>query len=457
MKFSLSKFGFFGIIALCFFIFVAIRIVEAKKPAPKPEEPLELYGKNIVTTTPIGEIMRVWGSSGINADYENIWNKEGERYKAVVLGDIDGTSDQRELYAASVNYICQGRGKNRECDYRIVVDVYRKGESGIKLSSPEVWDRSCVNCELILADVCGGSESEIILSTDHNVVVFGYDGTEIKQLAYKDDIGNGIFTEQKYWIYTMAVADIDTDLKDEILLGVNPGGYDAGYLFNYKLEEKSPPNGSEFPYSLKEVSPSYHCPDGMRIYSLGTGYDNEETFKICATAFVYLEPWERIFQNYLLIWNWDESLIFEGDGLIDGQTSSWFSLDVGNVLEDTSYPGYPGEEIVLIRNDSQPGKLELYSLDGISLNLVAPAFSEEVSLYNVYIADSDNDGSKEIICVGGAAQKTGKGGKGGICGSYYYIEVFGVSDGAASKIESEWWIIDGDRRKDEAPWDASIG
>jgi hypothetical protein len=59
--------------------------------------------------------------------------------------------------------------------------------------------------------------------------------------------------------------------------------------------------------------------------------------------------------------------------------------------------------------------------------------------------------------VGGAAQKTGKGGKGGICGSYYYIEVFGVSDGAASKIESEWWIIDGDRRKDEAPWDASIG
>jgi hypothetical protein len=451
MKFSLSKYGTFGIIVLFLLVFVTIRIVEAKKPAPKPEEPLELYDKNIVTTTPIGEIMRVWGSLKPDSDYQNIWNKEGERYKAVALGDIDGISDQKELYAASVNYICQGKGKNRECGYRIVVDVYRDGEPGIQLSSPEVWDRSCVNCELILADVCGDSDSEIILSTDHNVVVFGYDGTEIKQFAYKDNIGDGIFPEQKYWIYAMAVADIDADSEDEILLGVNRSGYDDGYLFIYELEETSTVE-LELPYSLEEVSNS-HCPKGMRISSLGTGYDGEGNFKICATAFE-LESEERIYKNYLLIWKLDEYLYLEGNLPIGGQTRSRFDLDVGDVLGGA---GYSGDEIVLIRNDSQPGKLELYSLDGDYLYLEAPAFSEEASLNYVYIADSDNDGSMEIVCVGGAAQETGKGGKGGTCGSYYYIEVFGVSDGSSPKIESEWWIIDGDRCQDEAPWDASIG
>jgi len=434
MKSSLTKYGIFGIIALFLFVFTMIRIGEAKKPAPKPEEPLELYDKNIVTTTPIGEIMRVWGyvSSDPVYGYQNIWTKEGERYKAVALGDIDGTPDQEELYAASVNYV-RARG------YRIVVDVYREGEEGITLSSPEVWDRSCVDCELILADVCGGPDSEIVLSTDHNVIVFGYDGAEIKQLAYIDDIGDGIFPEQKYWIYAIAIANVDTDTQDEILLGVNPVGYDAGYLFIYELED---------PPSFKEVS-SLLCPIGMRIYSLAAGIDSSTNLKICATAFEYLEPGERIYQNYLLIWMWDGNLNLEFYDLIGDPTSDWFSLDVGDVLE-----GDPADEIVLIRNDFQLGKLELYSLNGTLLPQEAFASSEEVSLNYVYVADSDGDGFNEIVCVGGAAQKAGKGGKGGICGSYYYIEVFGIG---LEGIVSEWSIIGGDRCQDEAPWNASIG
>lgn len=161
MRLFLSKHYVLWILAVCLLAFAVFEIAEAKKPTKPPqEEVLQLYNKNIVTTTPIGEIMRVWGSlDDDSAGYANIWTKEGERYKAVVLGNIDG-DNTKELYAASVNYV-------RRHGYRIVIDVYKEGMSGVTLSLPPVWDRSCVNCELILGDVCGYDGDEIILSTDH--------------------------------------------------------------------------------------------------------------------------------------------------------------------------------------------------------------------------------------------------------------------------------------------------
>ena len=95
MKHSLSKYYVLWILAVCLLAFAALEIAEAKKPTKPPqEEDLQLDDKNIVTATPIGEIMRVWGYKGIDSEgkdyYENIWTKEGERYKAVALGDIDG-------------------------------------------------------------------------------------------------------------------------------------------------------------------------------------------------------------------------------------------------------------------------------------------------------------------------------------------------------------------------------
>lgn len=424
MKFSLLKHGVAGSLALCLLLFVAIQLVEAKKPKP-PEELLQLNTKNIVTTTPIGEIMRVWGSLWPEPGYENIWTKEGERYKAVALGDIDGIGG-RELYAASVNYV-------RRRGYRIVVDVYEENLAGIQLSSPEVWDRSFVNCELILADVTGDSNNEIILSTDHNLVVFGYDKPgHIIQLAYKDNIDD-IFSDQNYWIYSIAVANVvDTDPAGEILLGVNPVGYDAGYLFIYNLVGNS----------LEKIS-RFDCSSGMRIWSLAAGVDgSDRSLKICASAFSYQNPPERSCQNYLLIWDLGglELSIPIGD-----PTSSRFRLDVGDVLEDS------GDEIVLIRNDFQPNKLEIYTLSGGKTSWEAQASSSEGSFSNVYIADSDGDGSKEIVCIGAAPQRLGKKGKGAISGSYYYIEVFGINS------TSEWMVIGGEPRRHEAPWDAAIG
>lgn len=376
MKFFSSKHYVFWILAICLLVFAAFEIAEAKKPTKPPqEEPLELYGKNIVTTTPIGEIMRVWGY--VSADpvdgYQNIWTKEGERYKAVAIGDING-DNTRELYAASVNYV-------RRSGYRIVVDVYIDEQPGVQLGSPPVWDRSCVGYELILADVCGDSDIEIILSTDHNVVVFGYDGNgEIVQLAYKEDIGDGTFEDQKYWIYAMAVADVNGDSKGDILLGVNPVGYEAGYLFIYELVD-SPPDSDGLPYSIEQVSDPYQCSDGRRILSLATGDSDSVNGpdKICATAFEYLEPGESIYQNYLLIWSYDNDngLNLDVELPIGGLTSDWFSLDVGDVL-----PGCDGDEIALIRNDQEYSKLKLRSLNNGSIidELEAPVSVEEANL-----------------------------------------------------------------------------
>lgn len=259
MKFFSSKHYVFWILAICLLVFAAFEIAEAKKPTKPPqEEPLELYGKNIVTTTPIGEIMRVWGY--VSADpvdgYQNIWTKEGERYKAVAIGDING----------------------------------------------------------------------------------------------------------------------------DILLGVNPVGYEAGYLFIYELVD-SPPDSDGLPYSIEQVSDPYQCSDGRRILSLATGDSDSVNGpdKICATAFEYLEPGESIYQNYLLIWSYDNDngLNLDVELPIGGLTSDWFSLDVGDVL-----PGCDGDEIALIRNDQEYSKLKLRSLNNGSIidELEAPVSVEEANL-----------------------------------------------------------------------------
>jgi hypothetical protein len=82
-----------------------------------------------------------------------------------------------------------------------------------------------------------------------------------------------------------------------ILLGVTPTGYDAGRLFIYDVEAlQQPIDGLN--YHLKEVFRDY-CPASMRIWSLAAEVDDSESLKICATAFEYLEPGERIYQNCL--------------------------------------------------------------------------------------------------------------------------------------------------------------
>ncbi|MCK4817451.1 hypothetical protein KA005_16895, partial [bacterium] len=229
-----------------------------------------------------------------------------------------------------------------------------------------------------------------------------------------------------------------------ILLGVNPVGIDAGHLFVYDLAQQEP-------YTLNKVT-CFHCPvgivNGMRICPLATGVDGSGSLKICATGYEYLEPGERIYNNYLLIWDLDGNLNYY---LIAPETRLWSRLDVGDVL----ISGYPGDKIVLLLEEEGRSKWELYSLDGSKINgWEAFAYSEEARGHFVYVADSDGDEVNEIICVGSVLQKSGKGGKGATCGTYYYIEVFGIESGV---ITPEWGIIDGDRCQDEGPWDATIG
>ena len=334
--------------------------------------------------------------------------------------------------------------------------MYKENQPGVQLSSPEVWDSSCVICELILADVTGDGTNEIILTTDHNLVVFGYVGAEIKQLAYKDNI-----IEPRYWIWSMAVADVNDDSKNDILLGVNPVGYDPGYLFMYELVD--PPDSDGLSYSLKQISDFYQCSDRMRILSLAAGDSDSVNGpdKICATAFQYADTEERIYQNYLLIWDfgdWNSPRVIT----VGEETDTyWFRLDVGDVVDGE----YTGDEIALLRPDLAPEQLELHSLSALLLSedgvLGSPirttsATPSEVNPDEVYIANWDGDLKNEIVCVGAVAQKSGKDGKGATCGSYYYIEVFGI-DPDSGNIFSEWYTIGGDRCRDEAPWDASIG
>ena len=463
MKFSLSKYYIFWILAVCLLVFAVIEIVEAKKPTPTPEEPLELYDKNIITTTPIGEVMRVWGyvSPDPVYGYEDIWTKEGERYKAVALGDIDGLPG-RELCAASVNYVCEGRGRQRKCDYRIVVDVYREGLPGVQLSSPEVHDRSCVICELVLADVDGDSVDEIILTTDRNLVVFKYDDlkNEIVELDSKSDFLADL--DKDYWIWSMAVADIfpenEPNQQNEILVTVNPMGLDSkeGYLFIFKLNSKADDDkliwyldpvfnnlGDPYPWKL-----------GSHSLAAGDSDDNDTLDTLCATAFNYVPVENEIYyDNYLVIWDIEE----DGEAYtftcrpaipISSSAEGPIYLDVGDV-----YPSNVGDEIVLLRRDVPTDTLELYSFDGTSLELIKTPTLSEGYFSMVRVADSDEDGQIEIICVGGVPQKAGKKGR-ATTRSDYYIEVFGLING---NIESEWRTHGGESGRDEAPWDASVG
>jgi len=383
------------------------------KPPRKPEEPkpeippLKLNDMNIVTAEPDGDgRLRVWGYTGGDPAYGNIWIAENVHYDSVAIGDVDN-DDEIEIVGTT--------------GYKVTV---------WKRSAHVKEDRVFWGNEIIITDVDPSNENgnEVIMITPHRLVVYTYDG-DFNIMSCNN------FPEYLSTV-SVTVGDLDNDENKEILVSVIRPGSDhenEGYLYVFDY------GGSNLNLLL---NPPIEIDARLNRESLRVGdLNGDGTLEICSTGYRKIGD---LYEAYIFIWNHegikilDELLLL----LLDRTIAPYWTLDVGQ-LDSDSY-----DEIALEMRKPNP-EIKLYSFTNNLLEEICTIPIDEPSVIrgNVLIADSDDDGDNEIVVYGSCrsdrSSNTGR----------FYLEVF---DYQVDQWASIWDRVGGEYGEFEV-WDAAVG
>jgi hypothetical protein len=412
----------------------AIIVVAGKpeKPPEKPGEPLPELPEltpttNIVTAEPDGGgRLRIWAYQGDPQGYANIWTADNVHYDAVAIGDVDDNPDTMELVGTTGYRVTEGSGKSRTTYYKMFFDVYHEGISGVWKTSEFVpEDRVYWSNEIVIADVdpAEGNGNEVVLLTPHWLVLYKYNGDTFA-------IRSSYSFPENLSAKSVAVGNLDIDGDLEVVVSVIRPGSDyenEGYLYLF-----------DYDAGLTLRSDPIFIDARMEQSSLCVSdLDGDGDLEICSTG--YRKPGDSA-GNLLL----DQPLSLA----LDPTMMPYWTLAVGQLDSD------PAEEIVVeIRDPTREIKIYKYTPDN-SDNIEEIEVIDTITITdpsvirgNVHVADSDGDGTHEVIAYGSyrsdRRSNTGR----------FYLEVF-ENDG------SGWasvWSRGGGEYGEYEVWDVAVG
>ena len=412
---------------------------------PSTPQPLTLYERNIVTAEPSGlkihARLRVWGYNTETQTYENIWTVEGISYSSVAIGNVDRNDTDREIVAVTRRKIRVGSKSYHE----IYFHVYKEGVSGVWKESPGVEDPTYWFSEVTISDLDEDGLNEIVMVTERHLVVYRYN-CDTEEFEIVCSWNSSTFAEEhlgaqeELHLQSVTVGDVNsTSSGVEILV--------SGYVLR-RIDSTPVKENKGFVFVFNKDAgliawtgvEAYLEDQTLRVGDL----DNDGYLEICSTGSVKIGTDEQeYYQSYILVWNRKLELIVKYM-VFETTEEPWTHLDVGE-LNST----YPGEEIAL--GSADPDLIILYGFSEEENNLVEYKRLEldyyRVTINNVYIADSDGDGSNEVVVSGYGSEETqGTYGRSG----RFYLEVFSAA------LSSEWRRIGGERGEMEV-WYAAIG
>jgi hypothetical protein len=419
---------------LCFLIFI---LVKGKGTPPKNEPkaagvprssgPLPLKDLDIVTAEFGGAgTLRLWHKNK-TGDFQETWKINPVRHSSVAIGNLDNKGGM-EIVAAGVCQEVEDRGDRQVSAYRFFLNVYKPGvddwwKTTFYSKKDCVFeDDNSEITEIAIGDVDGLPGNEVILQTATGLGVFRYDKVvdEFRLLRSR----NRFMDDKKLFLKSVAVANIDEDPAEEIILVgdelTDQGtAINKGWLIIFKVREGWPEIHKAVPIDGNFAFQS------LRVGDVIAGGSPEIVSPIYRNA-------NDMWNSYIIIWNAqgekvNEQLVFNKE---DYQYKV-VHLDVGNLTP------HPGDEIVLGHNS--PSELRLYSWNGSGL-IAGPSYSlghKYATTTNLYIVDADQrpDSYGDVVVCGASYDEVrpGQSGK-------FYLEVFGYNDGFVSK----WSKIGGD-------------
>lgn len=408
-----------------------------------PRDAFRLADFSIITVEPDGVgRLRVWGFRRPD-DFRNIWSVATSKtntvkHSSVAMGDIDGDGLAEVIVPAyaKAKFV---RGEKESVFYKIFLNIYKQGKKGIWKSTfysdgDCLWEDSqfWMN-EVALANVDHDPANEVILKSATGLAVYKYlpGPDEIKMTA----IIPSFKAKQGIFLNSVAVGDLDGMPPSEIVVSANlfvPGKpLSSGMIFVVQVQNK----GLEV---VKSISvDAILTRNSLRMGNVLPG-NNMEFF----TTGYRRKSGEL--EGFLL--GWDAA----GERIVDLPIPESRSDQIPSAklaIGDLTFEA--GEDIVVIQN--RPSALLLYSWAGEKLELIkkAPLDDPTIGLNDIRIADTDGDGRNEII-VGGAARVVSDK-----TIPHFFLGVFGYSQ-TDHGIEPRWMYAGGER-EDREVWSIALG
>ncbi|MDH4219939.1 MAG: hypothetical protein OEW23_14335, partial [Candidatus Aminicenantes bacterium] len=408
---------------------------KGKPPKPEPEEPaLVLKTKNIISVSRGNEAeFKVWGNVSEN-DYKQIWSYEIS-HSAVAIGDVDNDPTTREIVAPHGVKITEGKGKNAFSYNRIFLHVYKEGEKGCWRSTYAIENGSVTQSstmalyDITIADVDGSPGNEIIIISTEWLLIYQYNSSldhfQIIGSIHKSGLESGLFPDSDRILKFECVAaeDIGSDLKSEIILSANvldENGWvdNLGYLLTFGYSDLSNPNITEVDAKFSFESLCTADVNGDGLYEICSPVDRKES--------------DGLFYGYIYVWDNTLYRIAKIDTGSSYTSPNSLNMDVGNVDD-----GAPGDEMVFTTKFPEK-KIVVYNLNvGLRDFLV---LQDDISIFELNVADSDNDKKEEIIGTGSVGRR-----------SLLYHVVFGTG------FQKEWEYIGDTPDEGIHIWDVTVG
>jgi len=370
------------------------------KDKPKPiSSRLTLKASNIVTYELYKNRIRVWGNDGDGEGYSNIWTAEEVNYRSIAIGDIDGDG-QEEIVGLGVCERVYGKGKNREKEYEIFINVYKEGQQGIWMTTYSdneniiIEEKDTSYYEIVLNDIDGDNLNEIILMTRTYLTIYKYDNdTGIlkkiasrqlsKDIPFDKDVGS-------FGLKSVTAGDIDRDGQKEIIAaGDLISTENKGCIFICNLPD------SDTELNLKNT---IYVEYNFSKNSLRAGdLDRDGYMELCASVYNMSGSYPNYnYASYLLIWDYvQEAFACEELELEDDEPYlPWNPLDVGNLDNDPTR-----DEIALVVGHSKQLLIYNWETSGFS-NLYTIDLNPLTTIVDIAIGDSNSDGNNDINIAG---------------------------------------------------------
>jgi len=422
-------------------VFVGLSILQAQskgkpdKPG-KPEQPspLVLNPGNIVTNE--YNAVRVWDCTYEPYDAFNpVLSTKTPGHFSVAVGDVDDDG-LREIVVPEIKGTPK-RGKKD--DFKIFLNIYKEGESGIWHSTEKyayIADQAR-HAQVMIADVDGIPGNEVILMTYKHLAIFKYaeggSGDELFAMTFS--------TAEEYGIYSFVAVTagnvVDGNDGDEIIVSAfdSRDTERSGYVFIL----------DEFFIEIGTITSDL---SHTHLYSLcAADLNGDNVDEICATGSIYCgsDDGGVLWQAKVFVWKLVDGEYSCSSLLIPGWKTEpvnmypYLCLDVGELNGEPSI-------VVSANSGYQDYYLYIYNYDANVLSLSYPDnggfglfLPDADHVYDVEVGDVDGDTSNEIVVAGTAKVVT--------C---FYLEVFG------SNFNSLWKRIGEHRIKEGRVFDTAV-
>jgi hypothetical protein len=385
-------------------------------PLPPPITPIK---PTFLATCEWNGRLRIWSYNQSLGDFQVVHTVERAYYESIALGDID-TDGVSEL-------LCTKTFRTPDdLSFRVALDVYKVLETGcwerittIHLLEPIEEDRMYSDHEIVVSEVDGKPGNEVVIKTHDWLTVYQYSeesGTLVNLSSKK-----AVVDEMTVIFESVVVGDIDEDGLAEIIVSANdPTKIQQGYLMIFQDASLQTFEITSIDAHLGPTSPQgVDLGKRYRHHTVHVGdVDGDGDLEICSSGYrcttgedewTVEEFWfdENYYRDtihlYLFIWDHNGELLCENYisknyywHPASAQYTGFQTLvfDIGDINLD-----HIGDEIAYwFTSEYEYPHVILSSLEGTELKEIWRTTTDGGR--NLYIADADGDGDREIVLGG---------------------------------------------------------